>query len=139
MKKKLSNIVVHMHTDTIKDHRYKSIDDWQNPYINSNNVVFTVQAADTGNWKYNMLIFFHALVEQVLCYSNKITDEQVSEWDMRHTHCDDPGSHEEAPYFREHKSAEEIEAMISTYLDIPWDDYGKAIDKVLAKYPKKKL
>lgn len=134
MKKKISNIVISGWTDDIREHRYSSIDEWQEPSIYDTHSKFNFQTADTGNMDYNFLILLHALIEQYLCFKHKITDEQVCEWDMKHTHCNDPGNHKEAPYFREHKAAEELEAMMSTYLNVVWSDYGKAIDKTLKKW-----
>lgn len=135
---KKTKIYVHLTTDHIKDHRYRSIDDWTDPTPTPSGMVFSTETADTGNMDYNFLVLIHALVEQYLCYKHKITDEQVTGFDMAHTHCDNPGEHEEAPYYEEHLAANDIEAQISAMLEVKWSDYETAIDKTLAKFPKKK-
>jgi hypothetical protein len=142
--KKLQIILI---TDNIKNHRYKSIDDWQDPdeiklYKNGKYIIeslqFNTQVADMDNMDYNFLVLMHAIVEQYLCYKHKITDEQVTKFDKEHTHCDNPGEHEEAPYHSEHVIANDVESMLSVALKIDWNKYEKAIDKTLAKFPKPK-
>jgi hypothetical protein len=136
MNNKISAIRFQLETDAIETHRYKSIDDWWNPREWCGEVHFKTVTADTGNRKYNFLVLIHALIEQYLCFEKGITDEKVCEWDMTHTHCDDPGSHEEAPYHDEHQIAEAVERMLSEKLGVDWDTYGKAIDKTLSEWGK---
>jgi len=142
--KKITNISFHLRTDDIKDHRYQSIDDWTDPSKVKNLVkgetalVFPIQTADMGERKYNFLTLLHALIESYMCFEHGISDDQVSGYDMEHTHCDDPGSHQDAPYHAEHQLATDVEAMVSVALGVDWTKYGKATDKTIAKYPKKK-
>lgn len=135
--KKISNISVLLNTSDIKEHRYKSIDDWFDPLKYKDFLQFKAYVADIGNMDYNFLVLMHALVEQYLCYKHKIKDKQVTEFDISHTHCDNPGEHDEAPYHLEHQTANDIESMLSVALGVTWEDYEKAIDKTLKKFPKK--
>lgn len=135
---KKSKIFVHLSTDDIKSHRYKSIDDYEDPTETIDGLIFSTQVADMGNWKYNVTVLFHALTEQILCHAHGITDKQITEYDKAHTHCDNPGEHDDAPYYEEHLAANDIEAQISAMLEVDWKKYEEAIDKTLAKFPKKK-
>lgn len=135
---KKSKIFVHLSTDNIKDHFYRSIDDWDDPSETIDGLVFSTQTADMGNMDYNFLVLMHALVEQYLCYRKGITDEQVTGFDMAHPEMDDPGNSEDAPYHKEHMVANDVESMLSVALGVKWIDYETAIDKTLNKFPKKK-
>ena len=135
---KKSKIFILLSTDDIKKHRYCSIDDWDDPIDSPSGLVFSTQTADTGNMDYNFLVLMHALVEQYLCYKHGIKDEQVTGYDKAHTHCDNPGEHEEAPYNEEHVVANNIEEQLSVVLGVDWKKYEEAIDKTLNKFPKKK-
>ena len=136
--KKPTKLEVEMWTDDIKDHRYRSIDDWQDPVRHSNALEFRTQVADTGNIDYNFLVLMHAFVEQYLCYKHKITDEQVTTFDMDHSELDDPGEELSAPYHDEHMVANQIEAELSVALGVEWKAYETAIEKTLKKYKYKK-
>ena len=126
-----------MSTDDIKEHRYKSIDDWTDPSDTPDGLVFSTQTADMGNMDYNFLILIHALVEQYLCHKHKIKDEVVTKFDMDHSQLDNPGENPKAPYHKEHLIANDVEAMLSVALKVDWTKYEEAIDKTLAKFPKK--
>ena len=135
---KKSKIFVHLSTDDIKEHRYRSIDDWTDPTPTPSGLVFSTQTADMGNWKYNVLVLYHALTEQILCHANGIKDEEVTKFDMDHPEYDNPGENPKAPYHKEHLIANDIEAQMSVALGVKWIDYETAIDKTLAKFPKPK-
>lgn len=133
---KVSRLKFSLLTDDIRDHRYASIDDWWDGKQWTGEMYFKAVTADTGNRKYNFLILLHALVEQYLCFEHGIKDEEVTKFDREHTHCDDPGSHIEAPYHEEHRIAEEVESLVSVQMGVDWVKYGKTIDKILKKYKK---
>lgn len=135
---KKSKIVILLKTDDIKDHRYRSIDDWQDPKKEGPFLEFNTQVADTGNMDYNFLVLMHALVEQYLCHKHRITDAQVTKFDMDHPQLDDPGNAIEAPYHNEHMVANDIESMLSVALGVEWKKYEEAIEKTLKKYKYKK-
>ena len=136
--KKPSKISIILNTSDIKDHRYESIDDWFDPEQYEDFLQFHTYVADMGNMDYNFLVLMHALTEQYLCYRHKIKDEDVTEFDMAHTHCENPGEHEEAPYHLEHQVGNDVEALLSVALEVDFPTYEAAIDKTLSKYPKKK-
>lgn len=138
MKSKPSKINFFLSTDKIKEHRYCSIDDWQDPKIVGDYVHFLTQTADTGNRKYNFLILIHALVEQYLCYEKGITDKEVTRFDKEHTHCFNPGEHDQAPYHFQHLIANDVESLIANALNIDWTKYEDQIDKTLRKWKKDK-
>ena len=133
--KKPTKIELSLVTDDIKEHRYRSIDDWFDPIIGKDKIIhFITMTADTGNMDYNFLVLIHALVEQYLCYKHGITDEQVTGFDMQNPELDDPGAELNAPYHLEHNVANTIEAELSVALGVEWKKYEEAIEKTLAKY-----
>lgn len=133
---KPTKLVISLRTDDIKKHRYESIDDWQQPINLGDEVLFNAQTADMKNVDYNFLVLLHAMVEQYLCFRKDITDKQVTEFDMQHTHCTDPGSHAEAPYHKQHEMATVVETIAAGALGINMDEYEKAIDETLAQWKK---
>lgn len=138
LKMKKSKIFVHLSTDSIKDHRYRSVDDWDDPTETIDGLVFSTQTADMGNMDYNFLVLMHALVEQYLCHKHGIKDAEVTKFDMDHPEMDNPGEDSKAPYNLEHQTANDVESMLSVALGVKWMDYETAIDKTLDKFPKKK-
>lgn len=135
--KKPKSLKIKLITDDIKDHRYKSIDDYFNPVTDGNEIAFTTYVGNMGNTDYEFLVFMHAITEQYLCWKHKIKDEQITKFDMEHPELDDPGNNEEAPYHKEHMVGNDIEALLSVALGVDFPKYEEAIDKTLEKFPKK--
>lgn len=138
-KKQISIIRFKLDTVDISDNRYPSVDDWFDPVIWTEELRFKTQTADLGNWKYNALILIHALIEQILCYANGITDEQVTEFDTGEgKRLNNPGDSDQAPYHKEHMVANDIESILSVALKVNWDDYEKKQSKIVKKWKPKK-
>lgn len=137
--KKITSILFTLSTDSIKDHRYRSVDDWWNPVVWPDQVEFETVTADTGNMDYNFCVLIHALVEQYLCYRNGITDEDVTGFDTSEygMSLDDPGESKKAPYHKEHEVANEVERTVSRALGVVWPKYEEAIEKTMKKWKKK--
>lgn len=135
--KKKSKISIILNTTEMNEMRYKSIDDWFDPLEYEDFLQFKTYVADTGNMDYNFLVLMHALVEQYLCHKHKITDKEVTDFDMNHPELDDPGNSEDAPYHKEHMVANDIESMLSVALEVKWEDYEKAIERTLKIWKEK--
>lgn len=135
--KKITNINFVLNTEDIENFRYKSVDDWFDPMIYKDWMQFKTYTADMKNIDYNFLVLLHAMIEQFLCYRKGITDKQVTDYDVAHDHCTDPGGHEEAPYHAEHEVAMRVEEIVAMSLGIDWGAYEEKMDKVLAKWKKK--
>jgi hypothetical protein len=116
--------------------------DWQDyntvgNYFTTSNGTHVIFVSDTGNIDFNYLIFLHEMVEQYLCFRKGIKEKTIDKYDMEHIHCDDPGSHDEAPYHEQHQVANDIEAIISTQLKVDWIKYSNTLTKLSKNYRKK--
>lgn len=134
---KPTKVYLNLKSVPIESQRYRSIDDWFDPKITTDGFIkFATVVGNTGNWKYDLLVLYHALTEQILCYDRKISDKKVTEFDLAHIDHENPGELENAPYHKEHMIANDVESIMANALEINWTDYEKAIDKTLKKYKK---
>lgn len=137
MKKQISIIRFKLDTDDIKDHRYRSIDDWWDPHEWTEELRFKTVVADMGNPDYNFLVLLHAMVEQYLCYRHGVTDKEVTKFDTGiGKDLDEPGADTRAPYYAEHEIATEVEVIVSAALNVDWVEYEKTEDKVIKRWKK---
>ena len=109
--------------------RYRTAGDWFFSKIFGDRLC--IQVVDTGNWRYNCLVAIHELIEVLLCTNAGISQKLVDRFDFAHEDEDDPGSHPEAPYQKEHLIAMGIEMILAASLGIQWRTYADAIEKVL--------
>lgn len=72
----------------------------------------------------------HEIVEALLCQKHGVTDEAVTAWDAASPD-EEPGEHPQAPYFREHMVALEIEKMLCTAQGHLWDAHEERITRAL--------
>jgi hypothetical protein len=110
--------------------RYRTAGDW---FFFDNDL--TIRVADTGNWRYNLLVGIHELIEVFLCTNQGITQEIVDEFDMSHQRDEDPGSHFDSPYQGPHITAFGIEMMLAAALGVKWRLYEKCLEKTIRKTP----
>lgn len=82
-----------------------------------------VRVSELGDWRMELLVAIHELIETALCDVRGIAEPDVMAFDMAHPDADDPGSLPEAPYHKEHMFAEEIEHLIADELGVDWTDY----------------
>lgn len=103
-----------------KSQRYPTLGDWQ--WRDHETLLITV--SDTGNWRMNMLIAIHEMVEVVLCKSVGISQEVVDHFDIHEAKdSDDPGDLIEAPYRDQHCFATAVERMMCAAMGISWSFY----------------
>ena len=111
-----------------KAQRYPTVGDW----IEFPNGELVVRVSDTGNWKYDLLVGIHELVEAALCRARGVEQAEVDAFDMsfeKHRTPEDgePGDDPRAPYQREHRFAENIERLVAHELGVNWQDYDNTI------------
>lgn len=99
--------------------RYATAGDW----ITDGEGGMIIQVADLGDWRMNLLVALHELVEASLCDVRGIAEPDVRAFDEAHPDADDPGSLDDAPYHKEHVFAEAVEKWVSTELGVDWNDY----------------
>ncbi len=109
--------------------RYNTVGDY---YINEEGKrIFRI--SDMGNWKYELLIAVHELVESALCKDRGISDASIDAFDMAYEENRDsadihsePGNDPNAPYYHEHQFATKIERLLAEELQVDWDTYCEA-------------
>lgn len=115
--------------------RYNTCGDWQ--FQRDGTLLITVSSMK--NWRLEMLVAIHELVEVVLCKDRGITQEQVDAFDFQFekdrepanrcrtcgTSYEDtsPGDDAKAPYHKEHFAAEIVERFLAGELKVDWNNY----------------
>lgn len=108
-----------------EDMRYPTVGDWWKPYDEDGQKQFDIDMCDTGNMDMNFLLFIHEAIESYMCYKNKTTEKEVSDFDLRNLDDDEPGELPEAPYHNQHAIATGIEQILAAYLGVNWREYGE--------------
>jgi len=112
--------------------RYPTVGDWEF----SENGDLTITVSEMGNWKYELLVALHELVEVSLCKDRDISQESVDSFDIQfeeeraaglHTTEEEPGHDPRAPYKDEHVFAEIIERLLAKQLGVDWKTYDKTV------------
>ena len=116
-----------------KHMRYRTVGDW---FFIGDKLV--IQVADMKEWRYNLLVAIHELIEVFLCTDAGISAKAVDKFDMTHEDDEDPGSHPKAPYHKQHVVAMGIEMLLSALLGVKWRPYEAAIEKAWSKTPRRK-
>ena len=112
--------------------RYPTCGDY---YINEKGN-WNIRISETGNWRYNLLIAIHELVEMVWVVYNKVPIGKIDDFDEKfendralgkHTETEEPGDSPKAPYHKGHVIATHIERLVSMFLDVNWKKYEETI------------
>lgn len=94
-----------------------------------------VRVSDMDNWKYEILVATHEVVEEALCKARGINDDDITNFDeqyeieRKYGVIDEPGNDPRAPYYKEHQFATKIEKLFAEELGVDWDEYNKLITK----------
>lgn len=115
--------------------RYPTVGDWTFDADGS----LTIKVSKLSDWRYEMLVAVHELVEVLLCKQRGITQEMVDKFDIEFETCrhldqcgeyDEPGDEPGAPYHKEHVFATNIEALLAAELGVEWNDYEKEVESL---------
>lgn len=107
------------------DQRYRTIGDWL--YENGGKTL-VIRVSDTGDWRSDVLIAIHEIVEAVLCQNDGVTQAQVDEFDRRHPDLDEPGNDKAAPYHQQHVVAMVIEKNLAGAMRYDWKQHEERCD-----------
>lgn len=117
-----------------RNQRYPTSGDWQFDQITEE---LTIRVSRLGNWRYEMLIAVHELVEFVLCRDRGINEMDVDKFDLGFEARrsfepleDEPGDMVSAPYRDEHCFAMGIERLLCSALKISWKNYEDAVERL---------
>jgi len=134
--------------------RYETTGDWGVSTL-LDDVNIHVKVSAFGDWRHELLVGVHELIEAALCFNDGITDEVVTAFDKsyeaardaiereqfdgpvmlyqrtydcrcRITDTSEPGDDKHAPYFEQHQFATVVEKAIARRLGVDWDEYELA-------------
>ena len=105
--------------------RYNTIGDWQ-----WEGETLHIKVSDMGDWKKELLVGVHEMVETMLCKESGVTEEQVDAFDLSHSEEHEPGENPDAPYYHQHKNAIYIEDMLMQFLGVDADEYETVMEKL---------
>jgi hypothetical protein len=95
-----------------------------------------IRVSRMSNWKHQVLIAVHELVEKALCVDRGITDEEITEFDKKyeadrvtgaHPPDAEPGDNRLAPYRKEHFHATNIERLLAEQLGVDWEKHDHEV------------
>ena len=100
----------------------------------------SIKVSDMKNENYEFLVAIHELIESHLCSKRKISEEDISKYDIAFEEVranfstligdQEPGDMIAAPYNKEHLFATKIEKMIADELGVDWDRYEKKVNSL---------
>jgi len=109
--------------------RYPTVGDWQ--WTDPETLV--IRVSQLSDWRREVLIAVHELVEVLMCKYDGVTQEAVDEFDKDFEkkrldgNVDEPGDHPDAPYRIQHFTATTIERILAQALGVDWQEYEKEI------------
>lgn len=99
-----------------------------------------IKVSELGDWRMEVLVGVHELVESVLCYNRGVKESDVTDFDIAFEILRDsfpeiigntePGDMVSAPYYNEHQFATKIEKKVAEELGVDWDSYSKTINSL---------
>jgi len=89
-----------------------------------------IRVADTGNWKYNILVAIHELIESGSL--SRLWRNRKAGRPLRPCAPDeeDPGTHPKAPYRIQHLTAMGVEMILAACMGVNWRVYEDALDAI---------
>ena len=110
-----------------KDQRYDTVGDWQ---WDGDNLLITI--SDMGDWRANVAVAIHELVEVALCKQAGISQESVDAFDTGPgSDTNDPGDLPDAPYRDQHCFATAVERMLIAAFGMSWKDYDDKVNSLI--------
>lgn len=119
-------LTIHVETIEHDKQRYPTVGDW---WIDPDGAL-QVRVSYMGNWKMELLVAIHEIIEQSLCLDRNISEESVSDFDKAHLDSEEPGNLPDAPYHIEHVFATFVEKQFSDELGVDWDEYEKVVQSL---------
>lgn len=119
-------------------HRYTTVGDW----IFEPNGDLIIRVSKLSDWRREMLVAIHELVEVVLCKHDGVSQEVVDRFDMEleanRKEGDDgePGDEPTAPYVKQHCIATGVERVLCAHLGVSWKEYEEELCELPEVEPK---
>ena len=108
--------------------RYPTVGDY---WIDDNNTL-QIRISDLKDFRMNMLVLIHELVEVVLTEHAGIPEPDIMAFDIGFEatrslgNLDEPGDDVRAPYSKQHGIATGIERIVAAVLGVNWKEYEAA-------------
>ena len=115
--------------------RYPTVGDW---YFRNGKL--HIRVSDLGDWRMEMLIAVHELVETLLCVHDGVTQGDVDAFDRKFERDRKPGDEREpgddpsAPYRRQHQVATHMERHLAAKLGVKWEQYERKLSSVVNSF-----
>lgn len=97
--------------------------------------------SDMGNEDFEFLVRIHEQIEEHLTRRRGITEESITAFDIEYESkrqsgdFSEPGDNTNAPYFREHQLATQIERKLASELGVDWDMYNTTVENLSGDTP----
>lgn len=111
-----------------KKQRYPTVGDWY-----TRKGVLHIRVSQMSDWRYELLVALHELVEVSLCKHRGITEAETDAFDIAFEKArkpgneDEPGDDPKAPYRKEHFFATSVERLMAAELNVDWNKYDREI------------
>lgn len=132
------------------EQRYETSGDW---WFDHEAGVLRIRVSNMNDWRYEMAVATHELVEALLCIHDGVQPGEVDDFDKEFedarrnvsSMCDEgsmefrgkeipwdsePGDHPDAPYHRQHCFATAVERLLIAALGCSWSAYTDANDRL---------
>jgi len=115
-----------------KNQRYSCAGDWFGTKTDMH-----IRVSSLGDWRYELLIAVHEIIEAAICSYKDIPEEKVTLFDLKfekerkkgkHKDSDEPGDDKRAPYFDAHQFATHVEFALAKQLGVDFKSYSKAVE-----------
>src|SRR5436190_6009848 len=123
---------IHVETIPHSEQRYPTVGDYW-----SEDGVQHIRVSHMVDWRYEVLVAVHELVEMALTRHRGVSEPRITEFDVEfersREQCggfSEPGDHPDAPYRREHFFSTNIERLFAAELDVDWFQYEEYVESL---------
>ncbi|MBV9499817.1 MAG: hypothetical protein JO138_10630 [Acidobacteriaceae bacterium] len=118
------------------EQRYETCGDY---WVDENGVQ-QVRISELNDWRYEVLIAVHEIVELSLARQRNIDEDEITNFDVNFEQAKgkgecfgEAGDHVHAPYRKEHFFATNIERLFAAELGVDWFEYERYVDALGSK------
>ena len=113
-------------------HRYETVGDYWWDNQENDTGFLNVRVSVMSDWRYVALVFFHEVIEALLCKLAGVREVDIKAFDEmygaereegKHTIDEEPGHDDRAPYRKQHVIAESLERVLAIFLGVDWRSY----------------
>ncbi len=124
---------IQLETIPHEQQRYPTVGD----YWEDENGVEQVRVSAMIDWRYEILVGVHELIELALARHRGISEKAISDFDIQFEALKEQekvsgeaGDHPSAPYRNEHFFATSMERLLAAELDVDWSEYERYVDSL---------